>query len=760
MADASVELRAIFKDEVSAAIKQLEANMNSAKLSPKAEDLSQWGKLKESLTDASKEIPGLSTAMNGLGAAMKVVSNPLVAIPGLLAAGAAAGLEFAHANTENITALVRMSEKTGISVNALDALKRQGEFVGIGMDTIGMAVGRLNVQLGKNSTGFKQLGITTKDPLEALAQLADKMKATESASERARIGQQAMGRGYKELLPLLLEGGDAIRKSAQSTVISDGMIQQYESIHHNTVQIGQAWDGIKTLIGDVVAGPLASLLNMAGSLAKEFADAALSWRQMHGEAMDAENTSSVLMGAVNSRRSMGAGHGSVQKANSVDLAKIKSEYAAMGEEGKKAFLAGWNNGGGDALLDQMGKDSQGAKDLRGLMDDLQRAMNLAPKDQGPPAELTDKQKAFLEKQADALANYQAQNAQSQIESDNKYSNDADKAVEKTLERYSREEKALKAHGALLAAMEEAKNHEIDGIRGAYDDKVEAERRKILDDEKNEAQEDAKLQISTAQLKLNDKYIGKDTKDPSTLAAKNSDQSALDKVAMAAEIQEAQGNQAKIDNIKQTYANKELERNQQLADANKKITEDQLAAQKQAQAVYFNAVQQGMESQIMLMEKGKFTQKEFGKVLEQLGEESIARLISETVVSLAQAALTGTAWSGPAMLASIATAGGADVAGTAGFTTAMTTSQIIGHAAGGIDFGNGYIAGEGGRGEMIRPVNPTQITTSSQTTNNVGGHTIIIQGSPSAGLLSQLEAMLTRATGNNTVNRRQMSSNRG
>ena len=753
MADASVELRAIFKDEVSSAIKQLEANMNAAKMSPNPEHVGQWDKLKESLSEASQEIPGVSGAMNGLGAAMKVVSNPLVAIPAAFAAATAAGIEFAHANMEATVELVHMSQKTGISVNALAALKKQGEFVGVGIETISMAVGRLNVQLGKNSAGFQKLGIDTKDPVQALAQLADKMKASESASERARIGQQAMGRGYKELLPLLIQGGDAIRKAAESNILSEGMISRYEDMHHSTIQIGQAWSGVKTLIGDIVAGPMSSMLEMAGGIAKKFADAALAWRQMHGQKVDAENTLDVFQGIKNNTSVMNDKGGviSSQGIQNEMMHSLQKQYGDMGIEARKTFLAGFMQLSSEDT-NQLQQEFGGKLIAQVGMWQAQINRMPKPKDEGD-GELSDKQKAFLEKQAEALQKYQDQNEQSQIVYNSKYAAEADKKVASVEARYKREETALKAHGELLATMEQAKAFEIKAIRdAAVEQEVAAYRKseaaedayikKSTEEWEKFVSENAHNRLSTDQLKIDSQFIGKKM-GSGNIASKNSLESIHDKAAEAQEIEDAKGNATKIDNIRQTYANKELQREAALTDAIKKEAEERQKAQQK----YFDAVESGLQNQIVLAEQGKFSLKGLGDTLKSMAQEAIARLISQTVVSLAQSAITGAAWAGPAMLASIASFGAADAAGTAGYESAMMAAQFGGHAKGGFGSGPTWMHESGP--EAMNPITPYQVTTASHTTNhNSGGNTyhITLQTNNVADMHRQLRNLETNGGG--------------
>lgn len=747
MSDATVELRAIFHDEISGAIAELEKNMQAMKQTaqPDPEAAGQWDKLKDSFGELKSEVPGLGSAMNMLGTATKIATNPIVAIPAAFAAAAAGGLELAKSNMEAVVGFSHMSAMTGISINALNALKITSEYSGVGIETITTAVARFNRAIGSNSKGLKELGITAHDPIEALAQLADKMKATDSAQERARIGNLALGRSYKELMPLLIQGGDAIRKSLESHVISAGVIAQYEEMHKDTLDIGNAWKSVKELVGDVAADIAGPVLRAVDSVAIRIWDAAKALRQMMGDAKDADNSADVIGGFVNGRQKAGKQDRTIGKVSSVDIAGLKASYAAMGKEQKEAFLAGWDKGGGDKILADLQETNVKMKGLLvSAIGDMERTAN----DEARKGAASQVDPELLKQAAEDIKKLRGDLADEEYTAGK---TGTDKQVAETQLKYDKMKELAHGNASLLIEIERDKNAAINELYKDYYDKLRVLEVDMDAKRATEARDDAKTQLATAQLKLDAKYIGSDNKSPSVLSNKNTDQAALDKIAMAQEIADAQGNAAKIDNIKQTYANKDLERERQLTAAKKELIDQQRAAQQKL----FDTIQGGMQSQILLTEKGKFSMKEFGNVLKEMAEEAIARLISSTVMSVIQAALVENAWEPAAMAASIATFGGAAGVGSAALTTAMAVAPVLGHADGGIDFSGGYIAGEGGRGELIKAIAPTQITTSSQTTTNQG-HTFNIYGSS----LQDIERLMTRAGNNNKINRRQMSSNRG
>ena len=147
------------------------------------------------------------------------------------------------------------------------------------------------------------------------------------------------------------------------------------------------------------------------------------------------------------------------------------------------------------------------------------------------------------------------------------------------------------------------------------------------------------------------------------------------------------------------------------------------------------MEDGLEKQILLMEKGQFSVKAFGDALKAAAQEAIARMLAQTAISFIQAQITGAAWKQPALYASIASFGAADAVGLAAFESAQAAGTL--RERGGPMFGTGLV-GERGP-ERITPLVPSVITPSHNTTNNYGGAsvTINVHGSDQSTILRTL-----------------------
>lgn len=169
--------------------------------------------------------------MRGLEAGAAKLSGLLSTVgvgAGLSVAGLAA---FAKTGIDAADSLNDMSQRLGVSVKDLASFKLAAEQSGTSLDGVGAGIARLTRSIGEAERGNKQmaaalqgLGITARDPKEAFFQLADAVQRIEDPSKRAALLSQVLGKSYQELVPLLNQGGAALRDSArQSETFADAM---------------------------------------------------------------------------------------------------------------------------------------------------------------------------------------------------------------------------------------------------------------------------------------------------------------------------------------------------------------------------------------------------------------------------------------------------------------------------------------------------------------------------------------------------------
>jgi ribosomal protein S15P/S13E len=150
----------------------------------------------------------MAGAAAALGPAAAVVAGLGSALG--IAAGGAVLLSKNLADT--VEQLDNLSAVTGVSVDNLQVLQELFKRSGLDADVARTALFRLNQEIDKQNPLLARLGVTTRDPMEALLQLSDAFRSSTDAAARARAAQELLGRGGKDLLAVL----DSLRESFPS----------------------------------------------------------------------------------------------------------------------------------------------------------------------------------------------------------------------------------------------------------------------------------------------------------------------------------------------------------------------------------------------------------------------------------------------------------------------------------------------------------------------------------------------------------------
>ena len=265
-----------FKKSISDVSKGLESTADGA---------SKFG---NTLVDQAGKLPGVSQGFDLVGSSLKLLKNPYVEIAALIGAVGGLMVKGALSNMENIHTLEKLHASTGLTINQLNALKKVGAEYDVGLEDMAASFGKLEKNLTTNAAALKKLGVSTHDPIEAMAILADKFESTHDPVERARIGVLGFGKSWQTIAPMLAEGGDAIRKSKDATIITDGMVHRYDEMRHSQLEINRAFGAWKTALGDVGSVLLAPIMAMLASMAKKAKEMATELRSAVGASANEE----------------------------------------------------------------------------------------------------------------------------------------------------------------------------------------------------------------------------------------------------------------------------------------------------------------------------------------------------------------------------------------------------------------------------------------------------------------------------------------
>lgn len=190
----------------------------------------------EIIISAKDETRGaVTSAVRGLGqisAAGRSVSDSLSGMfTGIASGFAVAGFTRVIKSAADLQdRITELRDSTGLSVEALSGLGYAAKLSGSDLESAAALVNKLSTEIGKNPEKFRQVGISAKDPIEALKQLADLFVSIEDPQQRAAVAAAALGKGWQSAAPLLAQGGqqigDLIAKGQRLTEITRETTEQ------------------------------------------------------------------------------------------------------------------------------------------------------------------------------------------------------------------------------------------------------------------------------------------------------------------------------------------------------------------------------------------------------------------------------------------------------------------------------------------------------------------------------------------------------
>lgn len=234
---------------------------NDVKIKLSAED-----KTKAAFDSAKRNISDLSSSAAGLAGTFGLM------LPAATLAGMASMVK---STIDAADAMNDMSVRTGVAVKDLAAMKLAAEQNGTSLDDVARGMQKLTLSISQAEGGSKEmaaslkaLGITARDPREALFQLADAVRKSGDNSQIAADLQKVLGKSYAELLPLLSQGSEELRSSAKaSETFAEAMAKAAPDADEFNDSIARMQQNLATVAVNL-SGPIVKSLN---DVAKAFA---------------------------------------------------------------------------------------------------------------------------------------------------------------------------------------------------------------------------------------------------------------------------------------------------------------------------------------------------------------------------------------------------------------------------------------------------------------------------------------------------------
>lgn len=174
--------------------------------------------------------------------------------------------------------MVTLAQKTGLSINSLQAFNAMAKTGGTDIETMSKAATLMSVAIVKGDDSFKKLGMSVTalkgmSPDEAFAKIATTIGAIEDPMQRAAAAVEIFGKKGAELLPVFANDMEAARKQAQEfgIILDKDMLEAVESLGDAVDLMGMAWDSFLMRIAGMVAQSPA-ILGFVTGLSRLFGD--------------------------------------------------------------------------------------------------------------------------------------------------------------------------------------------------------------------------------------------------------------------------------------------------------------------------------------------------------------------------------------------------------------------------------------------------------------------------------------------------------
>lgn len=206
-------------------------------------------------SDMGKAAYQTEQAMQQMQRSANATHDMLVGMAQGIAGALSVGLfvDLVRGSIEAADSLRDMSQKTGIAVETLNGMGLAASLAGGSLDGMVAAAGKLNKSIAEAGQGgneqaeaFKAMGISVKDASGDLktadvvmAEMADKFATYADGPEKVAIAMALMGKSGADQIPVLNDGGDAMRANIEYA-------KQYSGV---TTDLANASDELNDTLG-------------------------------------------------------------------------------------------------------------------------------------------------------------------------------------------------------------------------------------------------------------------------------------------------------------------------------------------------------------------------------------------------------------------------------------------------------------------------------------------------------------------------------
>lgn len=190
-------------------------------------------------TDMAAARQHVTTATGQIQSAANMARNALQMIGVGLSVSAFAGFIRNAADAQE--QLVKLSQKTGTTVEQLAALSFAANMSDVSMESVAGAAKKLAVNMNENPEVFRRFGITATDTTGALVQLAGIFERMPDGVQKAALAVQLMGKNGEEMIPFLNNGekgmAELIERGKEYSAVTDESARSAEQFNDNLKEL-------------------------------------------------------------------------------------------------------------------------------------------------------------------------------------------------------------------------------------------------------------------------------------------------------------------------------------------------------------------------------------------------------------------------------------------------------------------------------------------------------------------------------------------
>lgn len=294
----------------------------------------------KSVQEFGAEIPVVSRAMSAMASPAAAAGAALAAVGVGMGVAVKKSIDFA----DNINDL---SLRLGVSTERLSVLSLYAEQSGTDIESVASAMGKLGAKLSDGDKSLAKYKITATSVDGALYQIADRIKATEDPMLRLKIATDAFGKSGQQMLPMLVEGGDALRAMADSApIVTTEMAKMSDKFNDSVAAMKGKFQGLGLEVTSSLLPALQSAMDLLGGVAEK-AGSLLQGKKVvsfGGHLRLAEDTSvnpadagRSGMSSADMIREMTAPKGKVGAGKSIAAEKAVAQFADAGDDPNWTF---------------------------------------------------------------------------------------------------------------------------------------------------------------------------------------------------------------------------------------------------------------------------------------------------------------------------------------------------------------------------------------------------------------------------------------